>query len=164
MDNPKIHLPSLHSEFTVLRTEQDREYQDAVEADLRFRELKDCEETAQALLIQEKQNQMEHQRDMELLKLNCRDVYLQHTRNSLETEPEFESNDVITIRFMLPRKERISRRFVKTDKIQVNSCSKYFSPINTVIRPLSFDFVRKYKTIWRFTSQTTKWMISGASR
>jgi hypothetical protein len=119
----QLHYQSIDS--SRLRDEQDREYREAEEADRRAREQRELDEMARARQQEEERQQKELDEAMELSRQLSKEDRLQRKRSSLGQEPASGSQDISTIRFQLPKGVKTSRRFQKTDKIEVSQCAHF---------------------------------------
>lgn len=108
----------IRTESTRLRDEQDREYRAFEEADRRNRELREREDVEQRQREAQESQQRELHEAIELSNRLTKDNRILQCRQSLNEEPP-AGPDVSALRFQLPKGIKASRRFLKTDKIQV---------------------------------------------
>ena len=105
-------------ESVRLRDEQDREYKESEEADRRNREKREKEEIEEKLRADQEQEEKELSEAIELSKRINKENRLLQLRSNLSEEPT-TGPDVSMIRFQLPKGGKSSRRFLKSEKIQV---------------------------------------------
>lgn len=109
-------------EAARLREQQDREYREAAEAD-RLAAIRQREEAAARAAAEEEARQAaELAAAVELSQRLSREDTLRKLRASFESNPEppaAGNTDVATVRFQLPTGKKLSRRFLKTDTVQV---------------------------------------------
>jgi membrane protein involved in colicin uptake len=107
-------------EATRLREQQDREYREAMEAD-RLAQIRQREEAAAREKAEEEARQAaELAAAVEMSKQLTREDTLRKLRATFSAHPEPEAgSNVAAVRFQLPSGKKLSRRFVKTDTVQV---------------------------------------------
>jgi membrane protein involved in colicin uptake len=107
-------------EATRLREQQDREYREAMEAD-RLAQNRQREEAAAREKAEEEARQAaELAAAVEMSKQLTREDTLRKLRATFSAHPEPEAGaNVAAVRFQLPSGKKLSRRFVKTDTVQV---------------------------------------------
>lgn len=103
-----------------LRAQQDREYRESAEAD-RLATLRQQEETAQRLAQEEEaRQQAELAAAVEMSRQLTAQDTLRKLREVFAASPEPDASPVVSaVRFQLPSGKKISRRFTKTDTVQV---------------------------------------------
>lgn len=103
-----------------LRAQQDREYRESAEAD-RLATLRQQEETAQRLAQEEEaRQQAELAAAVEISRQLTAQDTLRKLRELFAASPEPDASPVVSaVRFQLPSGKKISRRFTKTDTVQV---------------------------------------------
>ena len=101
-----------------MREQQDREYREAEEADRRERERRDKEEREALQREEDERNRKELEEAVELSKKLNYEGDIERRRIELGDEPE-GTTDIAMVRFQLPQGSKISRKFYKTDKVQV---------------------------------------------
>jgi len=106
-------------EATRLRAQQDEEYRAAMRADEDARVRARAEEAKRESEEEERRQQEELAEAVELSKKLTQQDTIRKLRESLPTEPDTGAVDVSTIRFQLPTGKKLSRRFAKTDTIQI---------------------------------------------
>lgn len=106
-----------------LREQQDREYREAQEADLLAAQQQEQLEREQAAAEEEARQRQELEEAVELSRRLTTESNLRKLREYFEQNPEppvtSSSSDVATVRFQLPWGSKLSRRFKKSDTIQV---------------------------------------------
>ena len=108
----------LYSDEAIrLREEQDREYKEAEEKDRQERLRKEKEEEEKLIKEAEKQQTQELNECLELSKKLTRDAQLANKRALVTPEPA-DSSDTATVRFMLPKSFKLTRRFLRGDTVE----------------------------------------------
>ena len=109
------------AEAVRLREQQDREYQESIEAERQELERQRIEEEARIRAEEEKQQQEELAAAVELSKKLAHEDEIRKIRSVFEKYPEPAAGpDVATIRFQLPRAKKLTYRFHKDDKVEVS--------------------------------------------
>ena len=109
---------ALRTESTRLREQQDREYRESEEADRRNREQREREEAEMSNRAEREREEKELADAIDLSNRLSRENGIENKRRSLGEEPPL-GQDVSLLRFQLPKGVKTSRRFLKTEKIQV---------------------------------------------
>jgi septal ring factor EnvC (AmiA/AmiB activator) len=105
-----------------LRQQQDREYRESAEADLRAEEAHRAEQARILAEQQEAQRREEAERAAEGERRRAHDAKIRALREAFEATPEPAATagaEVSTVRFQLPTGSKLSRRFMKSDPVQV---------------------------------------------
>ena len=100
----------------MLRAEQDREYREAEETDRREREKREAEALEKRLAEAAAKQAQELQEAIELSKRLSHEATVNETKGSLKPEPA-DGPDSATIRFMLPKSSKVTRRFHRGDTV-----------------------------------------------
>lgn len=108
-------------EAVRLRQQQDQEYRESLEADRRAQERAREEERVKAEKDEEERRQKELQEAIELSKRLSQQDKIRKIKELFQREPEpnAKAPDVTTIKFHLPKGKNLTRRFLKTDAVQV---------------------------------------------
>jgi hypothetical protein len=108
-------------EATRLRAQQDREYQEAAEAD-RLAVIRQREEAARREAEEEEaRQQQELAAAVELSKRLTEEDTLRKLRASFGAVPEPDPSPTVSaVKFQTPSGKKLSRRFQKTDTVQVH--------------------------------------------
>lgn len=103
----------------MLREQQDREYQESLDAERREVERREAEEQAKLQAEEERRQQEELAAAVELSKKLSREDTIRKLKTAFQSiaEPD-QGPDVATIRFQLPRGTKLSRKFLKSDPMQ----------------------------------------------
>lgn len=131
------------AEAIRLREQQDREYQESIEAERREIERQREEEEAKIRAEEERRQQEEEAAAIELSKKLTRENEIRKLKAAFAASPEPDASpDVATIRFQLPRAKKLTYRFHKSDKAQVRSFHLF--PYILLIFPLQriYDYLR----------------------
>uniref|UniRef100_K3ZSH3 UBX domain-containing protein n=1 Tax=Setaria italica TaxID=4555 RepID=K3ZSH3_SETIT len=126
---PLVHSPSpALTEQRLLREQQDDEYLASLQADqekelkaLQEAELRRLEETAAREAALEKQKQEDEERRKKQLEEEELESNLASKQASLPSEPPLDIEGAVTVVVRMPDGSRQGRRFLKTDKLQVNN-------------------------------------------
>lgn len=109
------------SEAVRLREQQDREYRESIEAEMREIQRKEEEERKKIEEEEARKQQEELEAAIELSKKLSRESTIKRLKDAFALNPEPDNgSDIATVRFQLPRGKKLSRRFLKNDTTQVN--------------------------------------------
>jgi FAS-associated factor 2 len=111
-------------EAARLRAQQDQEYLDSAEADRLARERLGEEERERVAALEARRVQEEMEAAVEKTRLKAKQDRLALLRESFDAQPEPGAEagaSVSAVRFQLPTGKKLSRRFMKTDTVQVSS-------------------------------------------
>ena len=121
-------LTRVRSEAAALREQQDREYAESIERDRQLRESaererlrREEEERARENEETRREQERELQNAIELSNILKREQEITEIRHRLLPEPtdSAPSEGIASVRFQLPRGGKLSRKFNRTDTIQV---------------------------------------------
>lgn len=123
-------IKNCRSEAAALREQQDREYAESMERDRQLREnaererrRKEEEERIRQIEETRREQEREEQNAIELSNILRREQEINETRRRLPPEPNdtTPSSEIALVRFQLPKGGKLSRKFNRTETIQVLS-------------------------------------------
>jgi FAS-associated factor 2 len=110
----------VRDEASQLRSEQDREYQEALENDRRLRAQREAQEAEQRRAEEEARQREELEAALKLSQEVASAARLDRARGILPPEPP-ASSSTANIRFQLPNGKRAARNFRKEDTVEVRN-------------------------------------------
>jgi FAS-associated factor 2 len=101
----------------TLRAQQDVAYEESLRADQEKERKRQMERDEQAKIERE----IQEERDAEERRLNLKERLKMELVQSVPTEPSEQETDAVSIVFKLPNGMRVTRRFLKTDSLNVST-------------------------------------------